>query len=71
MSLAPNASVGGLVVLWDPELVERVSGLERGDEPSRLLAASGPGFSGLQRIIVFWHNLRVFAARRLADARLG
>jgi hypothetical protein len=53
----------------DSEFLKFVSGPKRCDEPSRLLAAARPRFRRGRRIMVFWHNFRIFSPR-LVGSRL-
>jgi hypothetical protein len=44
------------------ELLDRATGRQRGHQPARLLAAPGPGFRWLARILVLWKDARIFAS---------
>src|SRR5437879_5946327 len=71
MAWAISIRIRGYAVLTNPELLQRVSGLERSNKPTGLFAASRPSLGRLEWVEVFRRHLWIFAARRLACAGLG
>src|SRR4051794_24240267 len=71
MPFTTGIPIGRFVVLANPELFERVPRLERGNQPARLFTTSRPSLCRAEWIEVFWHDFRVFAARRLTRSGAG
>ena len=66
----------GVIPRWlsgsgDPELLKLVPGLERCDEPTRLFAATGPGFLRDRWIIVSRQDFGISAPWRTVFLLLG
>src|SRR5258708_7402409 len=57
--------------LVDHELLDLVTGLESGGQPTRLFPATRPGFRRLIGISIFWINPRIFPPLARRSQLLG